>query len=186
MAENTTNTAGTQETTTTPAQSQGQADPAVNPRTYTQEECNAIAAKEAGRTDRAWLKLLGLNSKDEVQGTLDQIKAAGVLSARATQAEKDLDELRKKYDTAALELSALKNAQTLSGYGVTDDDERELLAYKIGKQAVNGKSFEDAAKEYFEAHPRSRVTVDLAPRQQGNAPSSTLNDRINKQLRGET
>lgn len=186
MADNTTTTPVEATVTTTQLQSQGQADPAANPRTYTQEECNAIAAKEAGRTDRGWLKLLGVGSKDEVQTVLDQIKAAGVLSARATQAEKDLDELRKKYDTATLELSALKNAQTLSGYGITDDDERELLAYKIGKQATNGKSFEDAAKEYFEAHPRSRVSVQLGPQQQGSAPSSSLNERINAKLRGET
>ena len=182
MAENNTQT----ENTNTQVQNQGQPDPAGNPRTYTQEECNAIAAKEAGRTDRGWLKLLGVGSKDEVQTVLDQIKAAGVLSARATQAEKDRDELRTKYDAAALELSALKNAKTLATYGVTDGDEQEFLAYKIGKLAVNGKSFEDAAKEYFAAHPRSHASVQLAPQQQGAAPSTTLNDKINRMLRGET
>lgn len=182
MADTTTTT---QTETTTQAQSQGQPDPAGNPRTYTQEECNAIAAKEAGKTDRYWCRVLGISSRDEVQGTLDQIKAAGVLSARATQAEKDLGELRQKYDAASMELSALKNAKILAAYGVTDADEQDFLVYKISKLAVDGKSFEDASKEYFEAHPRSRVSVQLAPQQQGTPPQSTLNEKINRMLRGE-
>ena len=85
----------------------------------------------------------------------------------------------------ALELSALKNAKTLTAYGVTDGDEQEFLVYKISKLAVNGKTFEDAAKEYFAAHPRSRVSVQLTPQQQGAAPTTTLNDKINRMLRGE-
>lgn len=178
MEENNTNT-------NTPAAGQGQADPAVNPRTYTQEECNAIAAKEAGRTDRQWLKLLGVSSKDDVPGILEQIKATGAISARATQAEKERDELRQKYDTAALELSAMRNAKTLAGYGITDEEEQEFCAYKIGKLAVDGKSFEDAAKEYFEEHPYRRVSVQLMPPQQGKMPASGLNERINAKLRGE-
>lgn len=185
MADNSTTTQAEATATTTQTQGQGQPDPAVNPRTYTQEECNAIAAKEAGKTDRYWCRMLGISSRDEVQGTLDQIKAAGVLSARAAQAEKDRDELRTKYDAAALELSALKNAKTLTAYGVTDGDEQEFLVYKISKLAVNGKTFEDAAKEYFAAHPRSRVSVQLTPQQQGAAPTTTLNDKINRMLRGE-
>lgn len=188
MAE--TNAAAQADSTTppTPAAGQGQADPAVNPRTYTQEEVSAIAAKEAGRTDRAWLKLLGLGSKDEVQATVDKLKAAGSLSARAAAAEQERDALRGKLETASAQLTALQNAQTLAQFGVSDADEQEFLAYKIGKLAIEGKSFEDAAKEYFEAHPRAqgRVSVQLAPPQQGQAATTGLHDKINRLLRGET
>lgn len=171
--------------TNTQAYGQGQADPAANPRTYTQEECNAIAAKEAGRTDRQWLKLLGISSKDDVQSILDQVKSTGIISARATQAEKERDELRQKYDATSLELAAMRNAKVLTDHGVIGDDEQEFFAYKIGKLAVDGKSFEDAAKEYFKEHPYSKVSVQLMPPQQGKIPASGLNERINAQLRGE-
>ena len=188
MAEATANTQ-TENTENIPAGSQGQADPAANPRTYTQEEVSAIAAKEAGRTDRSWLKLLGLSSKDEVQATVDKIKAADALSTRAAAAEQERDTLRGKLETASAQLATLQNAQTLTRFGVTDDDEQEFLAYKIGKLAVEGKSFENAAKEYFEVHPRAlgpRVSVQLAPPQQGQAPMTGLHDKINRLLRGET
>lgn len=181
----TANTTPAATTATTPAQGQGQPDPAGNPRTYTQEECNAIAAKEAGRTDRQWMKLLGVNSKDEVQTILEQVKASRIISDRATQAEKDRDELRQKYEAAAVELSALRNAKTLAGYGVTDSDEQEFYTFKIGKLAVDGKSFEDAAKEYFGEHPYSTASVQLMPQQQVNAPDAGLHNRINAKLRGE-
>lgn len=176
-------------TTPTPAESQGQADPAANPRTYTQEEVSAIAAKEAGRTDRAWLKLLGLGSKDEAAAMADRLKAADTLSARAAAAEQERDALRGKLEAASAQLTTLQNAQTLAQFGVADSDEQEFLAYKIGKLCTEGKSFEDAAKEYFEAHPRTpgpRVSVSLAPPTQGQASTTGLHDKINRLLRGET
>ncbi len=161
------------------------ADPAATPRTFTQEEVSALCAKEAGRAERAILKQFGLSSKDGISDLLSQIQtAAGAASALQTVTG-ERDTYKSKYESACAELSGLKNTAELAKYGITDPDEAEFYAYKIGKLTGEGKDFAGAAAEYFAQHPVNRARVTLMHEGGGDGKTNTLNDRVNRMLRGE-
>lgn len=159
-------------------------DPA-EPRTFTQEETTALCAKEAGRAERAILKAFGLKDKGEIQGLLERLSAADEATKSLTTITTERDQYREKYESTNAAYTALQQRNALAGYGITDPEEQEFLAFKIGKMVDKDKDFSAAAKSYFEQHPITRASVKLNA-EGGEAPkTNTLNELINKKLRGE-
>ena len=122
----------------TPAQNA--ADPA-EPRTFTQEEVNTMCAREAGRTERALLKQLGLADKSGLADLLTQVQTAQSMGQSLQTVTGERDDYKQKYEDTLAGLNALKNTQTLASYGVTEADEQEFMAFKIGTLVTDKKDF---------------------------------------------
>lgn len=179
MAElNTNTTTTTAEPTPAPA-----AEPIT--RTFTQEEVSTLCAREAGRAERAILKQFGLTDKSGIADLLSQVQAAAGAASALQTATGERDNYKAQYEQALTELNGYKNAAVLAKYGVADPDDVDYYTYKIGKRVTKDKDFEAVAKEYFEEHPANAGRIQLAPDTKGNTNVNTLNDMINKRLRGE-
>ncbi|MCI9405948.1 MAG: hypothetical protein HFK04_03420 [Oscillospiraceae bacterium] len=164
---------------------QNTTDPA-EPRTFSQEEVTALCAKEAGRAERAILKAFGLKDKGEIQTALEKLSAAETTKGSLDTVTAERDRYKEKFEKASADYAALAQKNILAGYGVTDQDEQEFFAFKIGKQVTEDQDFASAAKSYFAAHPVSRASVKLNA-EGGNTPNpQTLNEIINRKLRGES
>lgn len=149
-------------------------------KTFTQAELDTIVAKRLAKAQK------GMPSGEEL--------TAFRAWKDSQQTEKDRwDALTKERDTAKTDLTAanaraeqLAREIVLYQKGVTDAEDVKLYSWRIGQFVTEGKDFAAAADEYFAAHPpRSAVRVDLGgPLSGGGAPAMTLNERINRQIRG--
>lgn len=167
------------------AEMQTIAEPAAEPRTFTQEEVSSLCAREAGKAERTILKQFGLNSKDGISDLLTQMQASAGAAAALQTATTERDDYKAKYESAFAELTSLKNVAELSKYGVTDAEDAEFYVYKIAKMTGKNKTFAEAAAEYFGEHPINRARVSLMHESGGATTSNTLNERMNRMLRGE-
>lgn len=160
-----------------------QTEPAAEPRTFTQEEVNTLCAKEAGKAERAILRQLGLTSRDEIATVLDRLNEAETSAATIQNLTNQRNEWETKYNTTLTELATLKNTNILAKHGVTDPDEQEFYAFKIGKMTTAEKDFETAASEYFEAHPINRASVELSRISNTATRTGGENNDINAAIR---
>lgn len=165
------------------AAEQTTAEPAAETRTFTQEEVNTMCAREAGKAERAILRQFGLASKDGISDLLTQLQAAQSTAESLRNITGERDDFKAKYDNAYAELSSLKNAQVLAAHGITDNDEQEFYAFKIGKMVTDKKDFAAAAKEYFEEHPVNKARVQLAVEHGTASIDNNENAQINAAIR---
>ena len=163
------------ETTTDPAE----------PRTFTQEETTALCAKEAGKAERAILKAFGIKDKSEIQELLDKLSNAEETKNSLSTVTTERDQYKEKYESTNTAYIALQQKSTLAGYGVTDPEEQEFLAFKIGKMVDTETDFATAATAYFKDHPMTHASVKLNVEGGDTPKTATLNEIINKKLRGE-
>jgi len=105
-------------------------------RTFTQEQLDAIIARERSKATK------GLFTQDQMQAKDASISS---LTTERDKAKSDLAELQAKYD-------ALNHEKYLAGKGVPSDM-LEFYAFKIGRLVDDKKSFEQAAEEYLKDNP---------------------------------
>ena len=156
-----------------------------NTRTFTQDEVSALCAREAGKAERAILKQLGLAGKSELAGFVERIQHSANTDTALSTVTGERDSYKAKYESAVAELTTIKNAAELAKYGVTDPEDAEYYAFKIGKMVSKDKDFAAAAAEYFQAHPFNTARVSVVTENRGGGHTGNLNDMMNKKLRGE-
>lgn len=158
------------------------ADPAAEePRTFTQEEVTRMCAREAGKAERAILKLLGAESRDALEGYAARYREAEQARESLLRVTEERDGYKEKYEAAAAQLAQQEQEAILTGYGVLPDD-LDYYLFKVQKGVTEEKDFSAAAKEYFERKPYSRATVQLAA-PMGQAPEKSFNQQVNDALR---
>ena len=83
-----------------------QTDPAAEePRTFTQEEVSKLCAKEAGRAERAVLKILGIDSKDALEEYAARYQAAAGAQESLTRVTAERDSFKEKLELAQNKLA---------------------------------------------------------------------------------
>lgn len=112
-----------------------------------------ILDKKADGVMRSMLKEKGFDD-DTIKSIVAEHKAKQVTpEQRLAQIEKERDDGFAARDA---ELTALKQEKILRSHGLTDDEDIEIYGIRIGKLVTDGKTFEQAAAEYFEAHPHKQ------------------------------
>ncbi len=105
-------------------------------RTFTQEQLDAIIARERSKATKGWFSAEQMAAKDTSISSLTT----------------ERDNARNELATTRAELDALKNEKFLAGKGVPSEM-LEFYAFKIGKLVTDKKTFEQAAEEYLKDNP---------------------------------
>lgn len=158
MDKQNTNTAAQPEQPTTPT---GAAQTAQQPATV---DINAIvsqaAQKAAEIASEAQEKKMDAVFKSMLkQSGLDDAAIQTMLAdwkSKQTTPEDTIKQLQGDVALRDAELTALKQEKILRSHGLTDDEDIEIYGIRINKLVTDGKTFEQAAQEYFEAHPRKQ------------------------------
>lgn len=124
------------ETTATNEVENNSAD--VEVKTFTQDEVNAIVKERLAKAQK------GIPSKEELT------KFNEWKESQKTQQDK-YDELVKKETEKDNEIIALHNENLILKAGITDADEIEFIAFKVGK--MDG-DFEENLKQYLTENPK--------------------------------
>lgn len=139
-------------------------------RTFTQEQLDAIIARERTKATKGWFSAEQMAAKDS---------AISALTTERDTAKADLEKSRT-------ELTALKNEKYLSGKGVPADM-LEFYAFKIGKLVDDKTSFEKAAEEYLKDNPPAgtvRMSTGGGVNNSNVNQSQKPNDIMNALIRG--
>ena len=144
MADENTNQQQQQEPETNPQQQPAPAAPQQQPeqapalRTFTQEQLDAIIARERTKATKGWFSKEQMDAKDSTIATLTTERDAANADKAKLQAE----------------LDGYKNEKFLVSKGVPADMV-DFYAFKIGKLVTKDKTFEQAAEEYIKDNPPS-------------------------------
>ena len=144
--------------------------PQPEPKGYTQEQLDAIVARERKKATNGWFTGDQMAAKDaEIQ----------TLTTERDTAKADMAKLQA-------ELNGLKNEKYLSGKGVP----AKMIGYyafEIGKLVNDKTSFEKAAEEYLKENPPVAVQVstggEVGGSGNGNQPKKP-NEIMNALIRG--
>lgn len=139
-------------------------------RTFTQEQLDAIIARERSKATKGWFTADQMAAKDNSISTL---------TTERDTARSDLAKVQS-------ELDALKNEKFLSGKGVPSDM-LEFYAFKIGKLVTDKKTFEQAAEEYLKDNPPAgtvRMSTGGGVNNGGGSQPQKPNDIMNALIRG--
>lgn len=155
-------------------QSQGQQEQTVNLglRTFTQEQLDAIIARERTKATRGMFTGEQMAAKD----------------ANITTLTTERDNARAENAKLQAQLDALNHEKYLSGKGVPSEM-LEFYAFKIGKLVDDKKTFEQAAEEYLKNNPPAG-TVRMSTgggvnAGGGGAKPQTAGEIMNALIRGE-
>lgn len=150
-------------------QQQAQHDP--NLRTFTQEQLDAIIARERSKATKGWFTAEQMAAKDT---------SISSLTTERDNARSDLAKLQEQLD-------ALQHEKYLAGKGVPSDM-LEFYAFKIDKLVGDGKNFQQAAEEYIKDNPPAgtvRMSTGGGVSGGSHQPPSS-NDVMNALIRGAT
>lgn len=162
MDEKNTTTAAQPEQTTTPAgaaQTQstaGSVDINAIVSQAAQKAAEIASEAQEKKMDAVFKSMLKQSGLDDaaIQTMLAEYKAKQITPEQTiAQLTKERDDGFAARDA---ELTALKQEKILRSHGLTDDEDIEIYGIRIGKLVTDGKTFEQAAAEYFEAHPRKQ------------------------------
>lgn len=161
-------------------QNQQQQNPAPHPsqdqnvnlglRTFTQEQLDAIIARERTKATKGWFSAEQMQAKD----------------ANITTLTTERDNAKAELAATKAQLESLKNEKYLAGKGVPSDM-IEFYAFKIGKLVDDKKTFEQAAEEFLKDNPPSTsVRVSTGGNINGaNQQQMKPGDIMNALIRGE-
>lgn len=121
---------------TAPAAPQQPTEPAPALRTFTQEQLDAIIARERTKATKGWFSKEQMDAKDNT---------IAALTAERDAANADKAKLQT-------ELDGYKNEKFLVSKGVPAEMV-DFYAFKIGKLVTKDKTFEQAAEEYIKDNP---------------------------------
>lgn len=156
------------EATVTPQQESNQ-NVNLGLRTFTQEQLDAIIARERTKATKGWF-------------TADQMAAKdSSISALTTER----DSVKAENARLQAELDSYKNEKFLAGKGIPNDM-LEFYAFKIGKLVTDKKTFEQAAEEYIKDNPPAgsvRVSTGGNVGGSGNTNPQKPNDIMNALIR---
>lgn len=138
-------------------------------RTFTQEQLDAIIARERSKATKGWFTAEQMQAKDASISTL---------TTERDKAKNELATLQAQYD-------ALNHEKYLSGKGVPSDM-LEFYAFKIGKLVDDKKTFEQAAEEYLKDNPPAgtvRMSTGGGVNNGGGTQPQKPNDIMNALIR---
>ena len=149
---------------------QSQQQNASNLRTFTQEQLDAIIARERNKAIKGMFTAEQMAAKDTSIASLTTERDTANASIAQLQAE----------------LDGYKHEKLLTGKGVPADMV-EFYAFKIGKLVSKDKTFEQAAEDYLKDNPPAG-TVRMSTgggvgAAAGKQPS--INDTMNALIRGK-
>lgn len=121
---------------TAPAAPQQPTEPAPALRTFTQEQLDAIIARERTKATKGWFSKEQMDAKDNTIAALTTERDAANADKAKLQAE----------------LDGYKNEKFLVSKGVPAEMV-DFYAFKIGKLVTKDKTFEQAAEEYMKDNP---------------------------------
>ncbi len=139
-------------------------------RTFTQEQLDAIIARERAKATKGWFSAEAMAAKDS--------------SITSLTSERDA----AKAENARLkaELDGYKNQKFLAEKGVPADM-LEFYAFKIGKLVTDDKPFDKAAEEYLKDNPPAgtvRMSTGGGVNTGNGTQSQKPNDIMNALIRG--
>ena len=145
-------------------------EPQPNTRTFTQEQLDAIIARERSKATKGWFTAEQMAAKDSSIATLTS----------------ERDDARNKITELQTELNGYKNEKFLTSKGVPAEM-LDFYAFKIGKLVTDKKTFEQAADEYIKENPPvGSVRMSTGGGVSNNGGGSPLkpNDIMNALIRG--
>lgn len=152
-----------------PAQQTQEQNVNLGLRTFTQEQLDAIIARERSKATKGWFTAEQMQAKDASISTL---------TTERDKAKNELATLQAQYD-------ALNHEKYLSGKGVPADM-LEFYAFKIGKLVDDKKTFEQAAEEYLKDNPPAgtvRMSTGGGVNNGGGTQPQKPNDIMNALIR---
>lgn len=151
------------------SQPQGQ-QPDSGLRTFTQEQLDAIIARERSKATKGWFTAEQMAAKDT---------SISSLTTERDNARSDLAKLQEQLD-------ALQHEKFLAGKGVPSEM-LEFYAFKINKLVTDKKTFEQAAEEYIKDNPPAgtvRMSTGGGVNNGGGSKPKTPNEQMNALIRG--
>lgn len=140
-----------------------------NLRTFTQEQLDAIIARERSKAIKGMFTAEQMAAKDSTIQTL---------TGERDTANADKAKLQEQID-------ALNHERFLSQKGVPTDMV-EFYAFKIGKLVGEGKTFEAAAEEYLKDNPPAgsvRMSTGGGVQGSGGGKPQSSNEKMNALIR---
>lgn len=134
-------------------------------RTFTQEQLDAIIARERSKATKGWFTADQMAAKDT---------SISSLTTERDNARADLAKVQEQLD-------ALQHEKFLAGKGVPSEM-LEFYAFKIGKLVTDKKTFEQAAEEYIKDNPPAgtvRMSTGGGVNNGGGTQPQTSNEKMN-------
>lgn len=157
----------------------------VQEKTFTEDEVNSIVEKRLARERKKY------PGEEELSAFRSWKESQQTEKERWDSLSKERDEATTALSAAQAELEQYKREKLLLEKGVPAEDV-DYYAFKIGKLVDDDTPFEKAAEQYLADHspkqpapPSHAMRVDSSAPLSGGAPTMTLAERINKELRGE-
>ena len=144
-------------------QQQAQHDP--NLRTFTQEQLDAIIARERSKAIKGMFTAEQMAQKDSTIQTLTG----------------ERDTANNEKANLQQQLEALQHEKYLAGKGVPSDM-LEFYAFKIGKLVGEGKTFEQATEDFLKENPPAgtvRMSTGGGVSGTGSGNPQTSNEKMN-------
>lgn len=139
-------------------------------RTFTQEQLDAIIARERNKATKGLFTAEQMQAKDASISTLTT----------------ERDNARAENAKLQAQIDAFNHEKFLSGKGVPSDM-LEFYAFKIAKLVDDKKTFEQAAEEFLKENPPAgtvRVSTGGGVSAGSGAPAQKPNDIMNALIRG--
>lgn len=145
-------------------------------KTFTQAEVDAMIGKRLAKA------MKGMPSEEELTAYRTWQAGQAGEKERWDKLTGERDTLAGKLTSTESERDQLKRELYVLKKGVTGE-EAEFIAFKAGKMVDDKTTFEQAVDEL--TADRKKTSFDwTAPVGDGKAPTMTLNERINRELRG--
>jgi len=110
-----------------------------------------ITTAEGGTTPQ-------VEEKTFTQAELNAIVGKRLAEEKAKQVPPDVQKLAKERDEGFAFrdgiIATLRNEKTLRDCGITDEEDILVYGIRISQLVTGGKTFDEAAADYFKAHPR--------------------------------
>lgn len=172
------NTAATTAATPTPA-TQTAPGTQQTERYFTQAELDSIVARRLAKAQR------GMPDEAELTAFRAWKGSQQTEQERMSTITQERDTARAELATAKAEVEQYKREKLLLSKGVAPED-ADYYAFKIAKLVTEGKTFEQAAEDYFkENQPRKNgAKVDTGGSLSGGNQPQTTNSFMNALIRG--
>lgn len=145
-------------------------------KTFTQEEVDAIVGKRLAKA------MKGVPTEEELSAYRTWKESQRTEQERWNNLTKERDTANGRVSALTAELEQAKRDNYILSKGLTGD-EAEFIAFKAAKMVDEKTTFEAAVDQLMAS--RQKATFDwAAPIGGGTSPRMSLNDRINKELRG--
>lgn len=150
--------------------------PTEQEKLFTQADLDTALAKERAKAP----------SKEEMDSFRAWKESQQTEQERQKRVLEERDSARQRVNDLETELEQARRERLLLAKGISEDD-LDYYAFKIGKMVTDVLPFEKAAEKFLKEHMKTgtKAVVSFGGQMPGNAPhTETINERINRQLRG--